>query len=355
MFIKKIKLNKILYKMPGHPISQFDRARIVALHQEGLSNHQISARLNIPRTTVRRILTLFQETGSVERRRGTGRPRVTSGREDRYVTNYARRNRRITVTALRSHFLRTYRRRISRTTIRRRLHASNLRARRPLRVPRVSPQHRAARLQWAMEHRDWFLAQWQNVLFSDESRFGLQSDSRRERVWRGPGRQERLLFAREVVPYQGGTVMFWGGIMYGRRTPLILIERTMTGTIYAENIIEPIIQPLRNEFGANFVFQDDNARPHRTRRIQNMLEENNIVRMVWPANSPDMNPIEHVWDHLASAILNRENPPLTLRGLVVAAQEEWDNMDQQYVDNLIRGMPRRVGQLIEQRGNHTEY
>lgn len=340
--------------MPGNPISEFNRARIVALHQEGLSAHRISDRLNIPRTSVRRIITLFHETGGVGRRRGTGRPRVTTHREDRYVTGYVRRNRRITVPALRSHFLRTYRRPISISTIRRRLHSDNLRARRPLRVPRLLPRHKAARLHWGQDHRNWLLPQWRNVLFSDETRFGLESDSRRERVWRGPGRLERLNFAREIVPYQGGTVMFWGGIMYGRRTPLVLIERTMTGTIYAENIIEPIIQPLRTEFGENFIFQDDNARPHRTQRVRNMLREGNIERLDWPANSPDMNPIEHVWDHIARAIQDRENPPVTRQELIIAAEEEWANMDQDYIDNLIRGMPRRVGQLMERRGDHTD-
>lgn len=341
--------------MPGNPISQFDRARIVTLHEEGLSNHQIAHRLNMPRTSVRRIVNLFRETGSIARRPVTGRPRVTSEREDHYMANFTRRNRRITVTALRTHFLRTYHRVVSTSTIGRRLHSSNLRARRPLRVPRISPQHRAARRQWAQEHRDWLLPQWRNVLFSDESRFGLQSDSRRERVWRSPGRQERLTFAREVVPYQGGSVMFWGGIMYGRRTPLILIQRTMTGTIYVENIIEPIIQPLRNEFGENFIFQDDNARPHRTQRVEIMLQEGNIQRMNWPANSPDMNPIEHVWDYLGRAISNRENPPVTLQDLTTAVQEEWHNMPDHFINNLIRGMPRRVGQLIERRGDHTDY
>lgn len=196
--------------MPGNPISLFNRARIVALHQENFSNHAISERLGIPRSSVIRILNLYQETGSVERRHGTGRPRVTDQREDQYLANFVRRNPTVSITALRGHFTRTYRRVISSTTARRRLHAANLRSRRPLRVPRLLPRHIAARLDWARDHRGWLLAQWRNVLFSDESRFGLVSDSRRSRVWRGPGRLERLAVPQEVVPYQGGTVMFWG-------------------------------------------------------------------------------------------------------------------------------------------------
>ena len=161
--------------MPGQSISAFDRSRIVCLHQQGWSNHQISETLGIPRTSVIRIIQLFQETGNVNRRPGGGRPRVTNEREDRYVVNFTRRNRSITVPVLRTHFRRTYGRVISGRTLRRRLASANLRSRRPLRVPRLTRQHIAARLRWAREHINWFLPQWRNVLFSDESRFGLTS------------------------------------------------------------------------------------------------------------------------------------------------------------------------------------
>nr|CAH7751514.1 unnamed protein product [Callosobruchus chinensis] len=120
-----------------------------------------------------------------------------------------------------------------------------MRCRGPLRVPLLTARHRTARLQWARAHQDWLLPQWRNVLFSDESRFGL-------------------------------------------------IPGTMTDAYYLQNITNAIVQPLRNEIGDQFIFMDDNARPHRTRAIQQALENENIARLEWPAMSPDMNPIEHV-------------------------------------------------------------
>nr|CAH7741221.1 unnamed protein product [Callosobruchus chinensis] len=120
-----------------------------------------------------------------------------------------------------------------------------MRCRRPLRVLLLTARHRTARLQWARAHQDWLLPQWRNVLFSDESRFGL-------------------------------------------------IPGTMTGAYYLQNIINAIVQPLRNEIGDQFIFMDDNARPHRTRAVQQALENGNIARLEWPAMSPDMNPILHV-------------------------------------------------------------
>lgn len=341
--------------MPGRVISAFDKGRIIALHDAGHSNHQISETLRIPRASVVRIVHRYEEFGTVETRPRSGRPRASNEREDRYLVQFARRHRTASAPALRVHFQGTFRRVISTSTIQRRLHSANLRARRPLRVPTLLPRHRAARLQWAQERRGWFLGRWRWVIFTDETRFGLVSDDRRQRVWREPGRQQRLNFPREVVPYEGGTVMFWGGIMFNRRTPLIRVPQTMTSQIYMENIITPIIYPLRNELGANFVFMDDNARPHRAVRVQEALEAGQITRLNWPANSPDMNPIEHMWDFVARAIRNRINPPRTLEELAAAAVEEWNNIPQDIINRLIISMPRRVNALLISRGGYTDY
>nr|CAH7726191.1 unnamed protein product [Callosobruchus chinensis] len=88
--------------------------------------------------------------------------------------------------------------------------------------------------------------------------------------------------------------MFWGGIIFNRRTQLIHIPGTTTGAYYLQNIINAIVQLLRNEIGDQFIFMDDNARPHRTRAVQQALEKGNIARLKWPAMSPDINPITEI-------------------------------------------------------------
>nr|CAH7725600.1 unnamed protein product [Callosobruchus chinensis] len=214
--------------------------------------------------------------------------------------------RSVTVPVLRSQLKRTFNRVISTATIRRRVLASGLRCRRHLRVPLLTARHRTARLQWAKAHQDWLLPQWRNVLFSNESRFEL-------------------------------------------------VRGTMTGAYYLQNIINAIVQPLRNEIGDQFIFMDDNARPHRTRTVQHALENRNIARLEWPAMSPGMNPIEHVWDYASRAIFNQNNPPRSKQELIVAATEEWDNIPQEVINNLIIGMQRRIDTLLRSRGGSTKY
>lgn len=143
--------------------------------------------------------------------------------------------------------------------------------------------------------------------------------------------------------------------MYGRRTPLVVVEGNMTSVQYRDRILRPIVQPYQQHIGDRFVLQDDNARPHRSHLVNNFLREAQINRMKWPAVSPDMNPIEHAWDQLKQAVRRRRNPPLTLDDLRRATVEEWDRMEQDNLDRLVDSLPRRVRACFNARGAATRY
>ncbi|GFW66096.1 transposable element Tcb1 transposase [Trichonephila clavipes] len=92
--------------------------------------------------------------------------------------------------------------------------------------------------------------------------------------------------------------------------------------------------------GAEFLFMDDNARPHRANIVDECLQSEDITCMDWPAYSPDLNPIEHVWDMLGRSIAARRQPPPTcLPELRRALLDEWCNIPLDQIDNLILSMP----------------
>ncbi|GFU19561.1 transposable element Tcb1 transposase [Trichonephila clavipes] len=92
--------------------------------------------------------------------------------------------------------------------------------------------------------------------------------------------------------------------------------------------------------GAEFLFMDDNAHPHRANIVDECLQSEDITRMDWPAYSPDLNPIEHVWDTLGRRIAARQPPPPCLPELQRALHDVWYNIPQDQIDNLILSMPR---------------
>ncbi|GFV49077.1 transposable element Tc3 transposase [Trichonephila clavipes] len=185
--------------------------------------------------------------------------------------------------------------------------------------------------------------------------FSLQSHSRRTLIWRAPGTRYHQENTIERHRYGGAGWLVWGGIILGSRIDLQVQSVTMTGHIYRDVILEQHVRLFRGAMGAEFLFMDDNTRPHRANNVDECLHSEDIPRMDWPSYSPDLNPIEHVWDMLGRRIAARQPPPTCLSELRGALLDEWCNIPQDQIDNLILIMPRRCKACIASSGRHTPY
>ena len=107
--------------------------------------------------------------------------------------------------------------------------------------------------------------------------------------------------------------------------------------------------------GQDFIFLDDNARPHRARVVTEYLEPEGIDRMDWPAHSSDINPIEHVWNTLQRRISARFNQPQTQEDLKQALMEEWARIPRPAIRKFIRNFKSRCKAVIDAPGGHTRY
>ena len=231
------------------------------------------------RSVISRLWQRFQEDGKASRRYGTGRPRVTTLRDDRYLAITAKRSRRSTTSNLSRQLSAATGTTVSRQTVYRRLGDIGLYARRPVRCVPFTATHCRQRLPWSREHATWTSSQWARVMFPDESRFSLQSDSRRTFIWRTPGNRYHQDNIIERHRYGGAALLVWGGIILGSRTDLHVQTVTMKAQTYRDIILEQHACLFRGVMGAEFVFMDDNARPHRANVVNECLESEDIP--VW--------------------------------------------------------------------------
>ncbi|GFV13040.1 transposable element Tcb1 transposase [Trichonephila clavipes] len=246
-------------------LDAFTRGRIIGKLEEGRSVTSVAAEFGIAHSIVSRLWRQFQTTGTAIRGFSSGRPRGTTPADDRYIVLQARRNRR--QTAEKS--LDTRHRRLDDRyrvfTVGRRLHGGGLFARRPVRCVPLTPAHRRRRSLWCREHRNWRDNEWGRVLFTDESRFSLSSDSHRILIWRERGSRNHPSNITERDRYGGRGVLVWGGIMLGSRTDLHIFDAgSVNGTRYYNEILLPYVRLFRGAMGLQFRFMDDNAPCHRT-------------------------------------------------------------------------------------------
>ncbi|GFV32657.1 transposable element Tcb2 transposase [Trichonephila clavipes] len=290
-----------------HHINDFMRGRIIRKIEEGRKITDVAREFDIAHSVVSRLWKSFKTTGMCSRRHGGGRVRSTTPAEDRYNVLSAKRNRRTTAQQVANQFLAASGKQISRKTVARRLRGGGLYARRPVVCVPLTRQHRTARLQWCRKHHNWTEQDWACVLFSDESRFSLSSDCRRQLIWRESGTAYRPENIQEKDRYPTCSIMVWAGIMINGRTRLYVVAIRANDTSMKFYFLK-------------FVFS--------------------VV--LSPARSPELNPIEHVWDALGRQVAGRNYPPTNKNTLIRALTEEWDKLPQQLLDNVVQSMVRRV-------------
>ncbi|GFW67137.1 transposable element Tcb2 transposase [Trichonephila clavipes] len=251
-----------------------DRRKNLALSRDEFRGSRSDfVRQNVDQSVISRQWQRFQRTGDVTRQPVSDRPRVTTPRQDRYLVISARRQRDSTARALGSALTVATEIRISRQTVYRRLNHAGLYARRPAVCIPLTSAHKRTRLNWSVKHQHWSVGEWANVMFSDESRFSLSSDSRRVTIWRERGThfEPRNITERHHFPSRG--VLVWTGIMMDGRIDLHFFETgSVTAQRYRDEVLEPCVRLFRGAVGPDFIFMDDNAPCHRAVLIEDFLE-----------------------------------------------------------------------------------
>jgi len=201
--------NKI--SMPRIPENLRERA--LGMLEAGGTTAEVAARVGASVQSIRSIRRRFAQTGSTRDLPRSGRPRVTSRAQDRYILNQHLRDRFRSATDTAAVTPGTHNNRMSAQTVRNRLAESGLHGRRPYVGSVLSRRRRNNREQWALRHINWTRQRWRTLLFTDESRFVLSRADGRVRLYRR--RNERYADCCVLQRDRfggGGSVMVWDSI-----------------------------------------------------------------------------------------------------------------------------------------------
>ena len=147
-----------------------------------------------------------------------------------------------------------------------------------------------------------------------------------------------------------------GGIIDRGKTNLIVVQGNLNAQGYIKQILLPEVVPFLKRHGPAMLMHDS-ARPHVARICRQFLNRNNVNVLPWPAVSPDMNPIQHIWDYLGRKVRARGNVHnlRDLRDLEKALIQEWNNIPNVFIRRYVRSMRSRLAACINSRGGHTRY
>jgi hypothetical protein len=245
-------------------------------------------------------------------------------------------------------------------TVRRRLVAAGLKARIPRKKPFLNVTQRRKRLEWAKAHVNWTQQQWNRVLWSDESKISLFGSDGVRYVRRRSG-EEFLPQCLTATVKHPVSVMVWGCMAANGVGRLTVCDGIVNAIKYMDILETKMVPSARSLFNIqppstlpDFTFQQDNAPCHTANRVKAWFNEHGVDVMDWPGNSPDLNPIENLWQRLK--ILVAKEKPSNKTKLIEAIIKSWFHIiTAQELAKLVESMPRRCRAVIKSKGYATKY
>ncbi|GET54887.1 IS630 family transposase [Rhizophagus irregularis DAOM 181602=DAOM 197198] len=313
-------------------LSPQEKGKILA-YMENFNPAQIARKMGRDPTTIRKFIDKYKKTGKTENLLRSGRPSALNDNEKNALINET-------------------------------LYDAGIHSHVAAKKPFISKRHASARISWCEKYKEKTARDWAQVIFSDESSIEIGKQSRQIRVWRHTGERFNTECLTPTFKSSRKSVMVWGCFAGGIKGPLIFCDENKEGNEKINSntyvrILNKHLHPFHHTVceltGRAASFQQDNAPIHTAKITKDWLKKNKIAIIDWPANSPDLNPIENIWKQLKDNIQSREVFPRTVGELKATLSEEWENLDCSVFEEVVASMPQRINAVLEAKGGPTHY
>jgi transposase len=246
---------------------------------------------------------------------------------------------------------------ISPNTVRRALKSQGLVARVRVKKPMLNARHRGLRLAFANKYKEWTLEDWERVIWSDETKINRWGSDGKKWCWKKGKKPLNDQCVSQVIKHGGGSIMVWGCMTIKGPGFLTKIDGGLDAKLYCEILEGELLQTVEY-YGfqkGDVVFQHDNDPKHTAKITKSWLENSGLEVLDWPPQSPDLNPIEHLWELLKRKLSAHNTMATSVHSLWERVQEDWEAISAEECRNLIHSMPRRIEAVLKAKGGHTKY
>ena len=340
-----------------------------ALHllEQRKSIRQVAAEVSISKSSVQNI---SKTLASARVKSKGGRPRKFDYRNAFFIRLLIHRGVISTATQATRRYNDENEDTVSANTVRRALRSIGMCAKRVIKKPRLTKRQKEARLEFALQHENWTEADWKQVIWSDESKINRISSDGMRYVWVQSDNEAKVKAAdidpelvTPTVKYGGRSIMVWGCMTWDGPGYLAKIDSTLDAELYIRILQEELLNTVNwyNIDPEQFIFQQDNDSKHTAKRVKGYLASIGLTEargriLTWPSNSPDLNPIEHLWKHLNKKIRGHRSIPEGMLELWERVSQIWEEETPMEVcRNLIRSMPERMQAVIRAKGGNTRF
>uniref|UniRef100_A0A8C7RAQ8 Tc1-like transposase DDE domain-containing protein n=1 Tax=Oncorhynchus mykiss TaxID=8022 RepID=A0A8C7RAQ8_ONCMY len=329
------------------------RDKIVDLHKAGMGYRTIGKQLGEKATTVGAIIRKWKKFKMTVNHPRSGAPCKISPRGASMIMRKVRDQPRTTRQDLVNDLKRAGTT-VSKKTISNKLHRHGLKSCSARKVPLLKPAHVQARLKFANDHLDDPEEEWEKVMWSDETKIELFGLNSTRCVWRKKKDEYNPKNIIPTVKHGGGNIILLGCFSAKGTRRLHHIEGRMDGAMYREILANNLLPSVRAlKMGRGWVFQHDNDPKHTARATKEWLCKKHLKVLEWPSQSPDLNPIEHLWRELKVRIAQQQ--PRNLKDLEKVCMEEWAKIPAAVCANLVKNYRKRMISVIANKGFCTKY
>lgn len=242
---------------------------------------------------------------------------------------------------------------VSARTVRRRLREFKLFGCRPAKKPWISAQNKKKRLAFAKRYRFFTAEDWRQVLWTDESAFCKLSQHRGQYVRRPPKSRFNPKYVKPTVKFGAGKLMVWGCFSWYGVGPIHRIEGILNQYKYLDIMRDQMLPFAEENMPDQWILQQDNDPKHTAKSVKHWFDDQELQVLEWPSQSPDLNPIEHVWSYLEKQLAGTKFK--TFDELFNVLEQKWNEIPDSFLESLVESMPRRLNAVIKAHGGPTKY